>query len=53
MYDILGKVSYLSDIENLVLFERALFKDYSFKYRIKIYHLKYMHNASWTVYVSI
>ena len=35
--DILGPIDYFSDIENLVSFERALFADYSFKYKIKIF----------------
>ena len=30
--DILGPIDYLSDIENLVSFERAMFEDYSFKH---------------------
>jgi len=34
--DILGPIDFLSDIENLVSFERAMFKDYSFKYKMKI-----------------
>jgi len=33
---ILGPIDYLGDIENLVLFKRAMFEDYSFKYRTKI-----------------
>ena len=37
--DILGPNAYLSDIENLVSFERAMFEDYSFKYRTKIFLL--------------
>jgi len=37
--DILGPIDYLSDIENLVSFERAMFEDYGFKYRIKIFLL--------------
>jgi len=36
---IFGPIDYLSDIENLVLFERAMFADYSFKYRINIFLL--------------
>ena len=35
--DILGPIDYFSDIENLVSFERALFADYSFKYKMKIF----------------
>jgi len=35
--DILGPVDYLSNIEYLVLFKRALFEDYSFKYRTNIF----------------
>ena len=35
VYDILSPTGYLSDIENLVWFARALFEDNSFKYRIK------------------
>jgi len=30
--DILGPIDYLSDIEFLVSFKRAIFEDYSFKY---------------------
>jgi len=37
--DILGPIDYLRDIENLVLFERAIFEDYGFKYIIKIFLL--------------
>jgi len=37
--DILGPIDYLSDIENLISFERAMFKDYGFKYRIKVFLL--------------
>jgi len=33
--DIWGPIDHLSDIENLVSFERAMFEDYSFKYGIK------------------
>jgi len=33
---IFGPIDYFSDIANLVLFERAMFEDYSVKYRIKI-----------------
>jgi len=57
--DILGPIDYLSDIENLVSFERAMFEDYGFKYRIKIFllfvyitTLKCMPRASWTEYMS-
>jgi len=35
--DILGPVDYLSDIENLVSFERDMFADYNFKYKIKVF----------------
>ena len=35
--DILGPIAYLSDIEILVSFERAMFEEYSFKYRTKIF----------------
>jgi len=35
--DILGPIDYLSDIENLVSFERAMFEDYSFKHLMKIF----------------
>ena len=34
--DILGPIDYLRDI-NLVLFERAMFEDDGFKYRIKLF----------------
>ena len=34
--DILGPIDDFSDIENLASFERAMFEDYSFKYRIQI-----------------
>ena len=37
--DILGPIDYLSDIENFVSFERAMFIDKGFKYRIKIFLL--------------
>jgi len=33
--DILGPSDYFSDIANLVSFERAMFEDYSVKYRMK------------------
>jgi len=60
--DILGRLDYLSDIKNLVSFERAMFEDYSFKYQMKIF-LVFMsisplpsacllHKAPWTVYMS-
>jgi len=29
--DIVGSIAYFSDIEKLVLFERAMFEDYNFK----------------------
>jgi len=32
----LGPIDYLGDIEILVLFKRAMFEDYSFKYRTKL-----------------
>jgi len=35
--DILGPIDYLSDNENLVSFERAMFEDYSFKHEMKIF----------------
>ena len=35
--DILGPNGNLSDIKNLVSFERELFEDSSYKYRIKIF----------------
>ena len=35
--DILGPIDYLSDIKNLVSFERAVFEDYSFKHQMKIF----------------
>jgi len=37
--DILGPIDYLGDIENLVSFERVMFGDYSFKYKIQIFLL--------------
>jgi hypothetical protein len=37
--DILGPIDYLSDIEKVVSFERAMFEDYGFKNRIKIFLL--------------
>jgi len=37
--DILGPIAYLSDIEILVSFKRAMFEEYSFKYRTKIFLL--------------
>ena len=38
-YDILGPIDYLSDIENLVSFKRALFEDYSLKHKMRIFLL--------------
>ena len=35
--DILGPYDYVSDIENIVSFERAMFADYIFKNKIKIF----------------
>jgi len=35
--DILGPIDYLSDIENLVSFEKAIIEDYSFKHQMKIF----------------
>jgi len=37
--DILGPNGNLCDIKNLVSFERELFEDFSYKYRIKIFLL--------------
>ena len=37
--DILGPIAYLSDIENLVLLERVMSGDYSFKYKIQLFLL--------------
>jgi len=37
--DILGPNAYFSDIENLVSFERAMFEDFNFKIRTKIFLL--------------
>jgi len=37
--DILGPIAYFSDIENLISFERAMFEDYNFKNRMKIFLL--------------
>ena len=37
--DILGPIAYFSDIENLVSFERAMFEDFNFKNRTKIFQL--------------
>ena len=45
--DILGPIDYLSDIENLVSFERAMFEDYGFKYRIKIFLLFTLISLLW------
>jgi len=39
LIDILGPIDYLSDIENLVSFERAMFEDYIFKHKMKIFLL--------------
>jgi len=33
----IGPIEYLSDIENLVSFERAMFEDYSFKHQMKLF----------------
>jgi len=38
-FDMLGPNGNLSDIKNLVLFERQLFEESSYKYRIKIFVL--------------
>ena len=35
--DILGPIDYFGDNESIVSFERAMFEDYSFKYRTKIF----------------
>jgi len=35
--DILGLIDFLSDIENLGSFEKAMFEDYSFKHKMKIF----------------
>jgi len=35
--DILGPIDCFRDIENLVSFERAMFEDYSFKHKMKIF----------------
>ena len=35
--DMLGPIEFLSDIKNLVPLERAMFEDYSFKYKMKIF----------------
>ena len=35
--DILGPIDLLSDIETLVLFEKATFEDYIFIYKMKIF----------------
>jgi len=37
--DILGPIAYCSDIENLVSLERAMFEDFNFKNRTKIFLL--------------
>jgi len=58
--DILGPIDYLCDIENVVSLERAMFEDYGFKYRIKIFLLFMLLSlllntslgASWTEYMS-
>jgi len=58
--DILGPIEYVSDIENIVSFERAMFADYIFNNKIKIFlfffvyitTLKYIPKAWWTVYMS-
>ena len=53
--EILGPIDYLSDIENLASFERAMFEDYSSKNKMKIF-LLFMSilplSASRTVYMS-
>ena len=36
---ILSPIDYMSDIENLVSIEMAMFEDYSFKYRTKIFQI--------------
>jgi len=45
--DILGPIDYLRDIENLVSLERAMFEDYGFKYRIKIFQLFMLISILW------
>jgi len=37
--DKFGPIDYLNDIKNLVSFEKAMFEDYSFKFRKKIFLL--------------
>jgi len=37
--DILGPIDYLSDIENFISFERAMFEENSFKNKMKIFLL--------------
>jgi len=56
--EMLGPIDYLSDIQNFVSLERAMFADYSLKYNedIPIFHVyittfNYMPKVLWTVYV--
>jgi len=37
--DILGPIAYFSDIDNLVSIERAMFEDFNFKNRTKLFLL--------------
>ena len=55
----MGLIDYLSDIENLVLIEMAVFEDNSFKYiknipiiYVNITTWKYMPGASWSMYMT-
>jgi len=40
--DILGPIDYLSDIKNLVSLKRAMYENYSFDYRTKIFIFIYV-----------
>jgi len=50
--EILGPIDHFSDIENLVSFERAMFKDFSFKNRIKIFLLFMSMSPHWNTYLK-
>jgi len=40
--DILGPIDYISDIKNVVSLERAMYENYSFDYRTKIFLFIYV-----------
>jgi len=50
--EILGPIDYVSDIENVVSFERAMFEDYGCKYRIKIFLLFILLSLLWNTHLE-